>query len=56
MGRGVLRRFRRCVHAIDTTVIELVANSMDWAKHRRRKAAAKLHLRLDLQVPRRVLR
>jgi hypothetical protein len=49
MGRGVLRRFRRCVHAIDTTVIELVANCMDWAKHRRRKAAAKLHLRLNLQ-------
>jgi hypothetical protein len=23
---------------------------MDWAKHRRRKAAAKLHLRLDLQT------
>ena len=22
---------------------------MDWAKHRRRKAAAKLHMRLDLQ-------
>ena len=49
MGRGVLRRFRACVHAVDTTVIELVANCMDWAKHRRRKAAAKLHLRLSLQ-------
>jgi hypothetical protein len=24
------------------------ANCMDWAKHRRRKAAAKMHLRLDL--------
>jgi hypothetical protein len=23
---------------------------MGWAKHRRRKAAAKLHLRLDLQT------
>jgi hypothetical protein len=34
---------------IDATVIELVANCMDWAKHRRRKAAAKTHLRLDLQ-------
>jgi hypothetical protein len=28
--------------------MELVANSLDWAKHRRRKAAAKLHLRLSL--------
>jgi hypothetical protein len=26
-----------------------VANCIDWAKHRRKKAAAKLHLRLDLQ-------
>jgi hypothetical protein len=28
--------------------MELFANCMDWAKHRRRKAAAKMHLRLDL--------
>jgi IS4 transposase len=27
----------------------LVANCLDWAKHRRRKAAAKTHLRLNLQ-------
>ena len=47
--RGLLRRFRRVAHAVDSTVIELVANSMPWAKHRRRKAAAKLHVRLNLQ-------
>ena len=29
--------------------MELVANGMDWAKHRRRKAAAKAHMRLNLQ-------
>ena len=29
--------------------MELVANCMPWGKHRRRKAAAKMHLRLDLQ-------
>jgi hypothetical protein len=29
--------------------IPLIASCMDWAKHRRRKAAAKCHLRLDLQ-------
>jgi len=34
---------------VDTTVMELVANCMDWAKHRRRKAAAKTHMRLNLQ-------
>ena len=29
--------------------MELVANCMDWARHRRRKAAAKTHMRLNLQ-------
>jgi hypothetical protein len=47
--RGCLHRFKRHIHVVDATVIELVANSLDWAKHRRRKAAAKCHLRLDLQ-------
>ena len=47
--RGYLRRFRKAIHAIDSTTIQLVANCMDWAKHRRRKAAAKCHLRLNLQ-------
>lgn len=47
-GKGLLRRFKVRIHAVDSTVIELVANCMDWAKHRRRKAAAKMHLRLDL--------
>ena len=47
--RGYLRRFRTAIHAMDSTTIQLVANCMDWAKHRRRKAAAKCHLRLNLQ-------
>jgi len=47
--RGYLRRFRKIIHAMDSTTIQLVANCMDWAKHRRRKAAAKCHLRLNLQ-------
>ena len=47
--RGYLRRFSKAIHAMDSTTIQLVANCMDWAKHRRRKAAAKCHLRLDLQ-------
>ena len=47
--RGLPRRFKRAIHAIDSTTIALVANCMDWAKHRRRKAAAKMHLRLNLQ-------
>jgi len=47
-GKGLLRRFKVRIHAVDSTTIQLVANCMDWAKHRRRKAAAKMHLRLDL--------
>jgi Transposase DDE domain/Domain of unknown function (DUF4372) len=51
-GRGNRKfgwRFKRAINAVDSTTIQLVANCMDWAKHRRRKAAAKCHLRLDLQ-------
>jgi len=42
-------RFKRLIFLVDSTTIQLVANSLDWAKHRRRKAAAKCHLRLNLQ-------
>ena len=48
LRRGYLRRLHTPLHAIDSTTITLVANSLDWAQHRRRKAAAKCHLRLDL--------
>lgn len=44
---GRLRRFKAAIHLVDSTTIELVANCMPWAKHRRRKAAAKAHVRLD---------
>jgi hypothetical protein len=47
--RRLPRRFKRTVHVLDSTTIKLFANCMDWAKHRRRKAAAKLHLRLNLE-------
>jgi len=47
--RGAAFRFKVPIHVVDTTVMELVANCMDWAKHRRRKAAAKTHMRLNLQ-------
>jgi len=47
-GRGYMKRFRTAIHAVDSTTIQLVARCMDWAKHRRRKAAAKCHLRLNL--------
>lgn len=47
--KGVPRRFKRAVYAMDSSTIRLAINCIDWARHRRRKAAAKLHLRLDLQ-------
>lgn len=48
--KGLPRRFKKTIHSIDSSTIALVANCMNWAKHRRRKAAAKLHLRLNLQT------
>ena len=42
-------RFNRLIHVVDSTTIQLVARCLDWAKHRRRKAAAKCHVRLNLQ-------
>lgn len=42
------KRFKRVIHVLDSSTIQLVSNCIDWAKHRRRKAAAKLHLRLNL--------
>jgi hypothetical protein len=37
------------IHVVDSTTIQLMARSLNWAKHRRRKAAAKCHVRLNLQ-------
>jgi hypothetical protein len=47
---GLPRRFKRTIYAVDSTTIQLVANCIDWAKHRRRKAAAKCHMQLNLQT------
>lgn len=46
---GRLRKLNRTIEIMDSTVIELVANCMDWASHRRHKAAAKCHLRLNFE-------
>lgn len=46
--RGFLHRFKRRIFAIDSTVIQLSLACIDWAKHRRRKAAAKTHVRIDV--------
>jgi hypothetical protein len=44
------RRIKRTISLIDSTTIPLFANCMSWAKHRRRKAAAKCHMLLDAQT------
>jgi hypothetical protein len=48
-ARGLAWRFRRAIHVVDATVIQLVASCLDWAEHNHRKAAAKCHLRLSLR-------
>ena len=47
--RGLAWRFRRAIHVVDATVIQLVSNCVSWAQHNRRKAAAKCHMRLSLR-------
>lgn len=47
--RGKAWRLRRTIHAVDATVIQLMASCLEWARHQRRKAAAKCHLRLNLR-------
>jgi hypothetical protein len=49
-GKNFAYRFKRRIDLADATTIQLVANCMDWARHRRRKAAIKCHLRLELQT------
>jgi len=49
-NRGRAFRFKVPIYVLDSSVLELVANSRPWFKHRRRKAAAKTHMRLNLQT------
>jgi IS4 transposase len=46
---GVPKKFKKTIYAADSTTTKLVANCMDWAKHRRKKAVAKCHMTLNLQ-------
>ena len=47
---GIPRRFKRTINAIDSTTIQLAVNCIDWATHRRRKAAVKAHVNLNVQT------
>ncbi len=44
------RKIKRTINIVDSTTIQPFANCMNWAKHRRRKAAAKCHMLLDAQT------
>ena len=46
-GKRLARKFQRAIPLADPTTIPLIASCPDWARHRRRKAAAKCHLRLE---------
>lgn len=47
--RNFAHRFKSNIHLVDATTIQLVANCMGWAQHRRAKAGVKCHCRLNLQ-------
>ena len=47
--RQLVPRFKKSIQIVDSTTIGLIARCMDWASHRRRKAAAKCHVRLDMR-------
>ncbi len=46
--KGFISRLKREIFAIDSTTLQLTLASIDWARHRRRKAAAKCHMRLNI--------
>lgn len=45
---GFIHRLKRDIFAMDSTTLPLTLRSIDWARHRRRKAAAKCHMRLNI--------
>jgi hypothetical protein len=46
--KGFIFRLKRDIFAIDSTTLKLSLDCIDWARHRRRKAAAKTHMRLNV--------
>jgi hypothetical protein len=45
---GFIFRLKRDIFAIDSTTLKLSLDSIDWARHRRKKAAAKTHMTLNV--------
>jgi hypothetical protein len=46
--QGFIHRIKRDIFAIDSTTLKLSLNCIDWARHRRKKAAAKTHMRINI--------
>jgi hypothetical protein len=46
--KGFIFRLQREIFALDSTTLQLTLASIDWARHRRKKAAAKCHMRLNV--------
>jgi len=46
---GFIYRIKRNIFAIDSTTLKLSMNCIDWARHRRKKAAAKTHMTLNVR-------
>ena len=46
--KGFIFRLKREIFAMDSTTLQLTLASIDWARHRRKKAAAKCHMRLNI--------
>jgi len=46
--KGFIHRVKRDIFAIDSTTLQLSLDCIDWAKHRRKKAAAKTHMTLNV--------
>lgn len=46
--KGFIHRIKRDIFAIDSTTLKLSINCIDWTRHRRKKAAAKTHMRLNI--------
>ena len=45
---GFIFRLKREIFAMDSTTLQLTLASIDWARHRRREAAATCHMRLNI--------
>ena len=46
--KGFIHRVKRDIFAVDSTTLQLSLDCIDWARHRRKKAAAKTHMTINV--------